>query len=102
MPRLPSDPFRELMYAKYAFIAAGIVAYTDARPVSGNVPPMLMVRAVMPASVDADVALDAATPSDTTSATAKSTAFLMLTPSGERCDGGRAYCAAARLPNAQT
>ena len=53
------------MYEKYAFIAAGIVAYRDAAPVSGNVPPIVIVRAVIPVSDEADVALDAETPSAT-------------------------------------
>ena len=71
------------MYEKYAFIAAGIVAYRDAAPVSGNVPPIVIVRAVIPVSDEADVALDAVTPSATTSAAAKSTTFLIRTPSGD-------------------
>src|SRR5687768_342672 len=92
MPRRPSGPLRELMYAKYAFIDAGIGAYRDAGPVSGNVPPILIVRAVIPVSDEADVALDAVTPSSTTSAAAKSTTFLIRTPPLEmvRC-GARAY-----------
>ena len=40
------------MYEKYAFIATGIVAYSDAGPESGNVPPILTDVAVTPVSVD--------------------------------------------------
>src|SRR5438046_3766804 len=49
-PRLPSGPFRELMYAKYAFIAGAIGAYADAGPDSGNVPPTTIFEAVIPVS----------------------------------------------------
>jgi hypothetical protein len=45
--------------------------------VSGNVPPIVIVRFVMPVSDAADVALDAVTPSATTSAAAKSATFFM-------------------------
>jgi hypothetical protein len=58
------------MYEKYAFIAAGIVAYSEAGPESGNVPPILMFLAVTPVSVGAVVAVDAVIPSAATSATA--------------------------------
>lgn len=75
------------MYEKYALIAAGIGAYSDAGPVSGKVPPMVTVRALTPVSVAADVALDAPMPSATTSAAAKSTTFLIGAPL-ERCVGG--------------
>jgi hypothetical protein len=60
------------MYEKYAFIATGIVAYSEAGPESGNVPPIFTEVAVMPASVVAVVAVDAVMPSDATSATAMS------------------------------
>ena len=66
------------MYEKYAFIAVGMIAYGDAGPVSGKLPPIVIVRAVIPVSDEADVALDAVTPSATTSAAAKSTTFRML------------------------
>jgi len=57
---------------------------------------------VIPGSVDADVALDAAAPSATTSAAAKSTTFLMLTPSRDDAMDGERTPAAGDLPLAQT
>ena len=90
------------MYEKYAFIAAGIGAYTEARPVSGNVPPIVIVRAVIPSSLAADVALDAPTPSATTSrAAAKSTTFLIRTPFGDGAMRGEPN-PAARFANTET
>jgi hypothetical protein len=71
------------MYEKYAFIATGIVAYSDAGPESGNVPPILMEVAVTPASVDAVVAVDAVIPSDATSASAMSMTLRMNLSLGE-------------------
>jgi hypothetical protein len=44
----------------------------------------LIVRVVIPVSDDADVALDAPKPSAATAAAAKSTTFLIPTPSLER------------------
>ena len=67
----------------YGVIEAGIGAYRDAGPVSGNVPPITIVRAVIPVSDEADVAPEAVTPSTTMSAAAKSTTFLIRTPSGD-------------------
>src|SRR6186713_1567836 len=77
------------MYEKYAFIARGMIPYGDTGPVSGNVPPITIVRLVIPVSDAADVALDAVTPSVTTSAAAKSTTFFIRVPSWEVCRCGR-------------
>ena len=60
------------MYEKYAFIATGIVAYSDAGPVSGNVPPILMVVGVTPVSADA---VDAVAPMAATRTRATSMSF---------------------------
>ncbi len=51
---------------------------------------MVIVRAVTPVSDEADVALDATAPSMTASAAAKSTTFLIPTPSLELPSGARA------------
>jgi hypothetical protein len=71
------------MYEKYAFIEGGITAYSDAGPVSGNVPPIVMVRLVIPVSDAAEVAPDAVTPIVTTSAAAKSRTFFIELPPWE-------------------
>jgi hypothetical protein len=46
----PLIPPLSLMYWKYAFSAVGMILYVDAKPVSGNVPPILIVVALMPGS----------------------------------------------------
>ena len=46
----PLTPPWSLTYAKYAASAAGIVLYSDATPVSGNVPPIVIDEDVMPGS----------------------------------------------------
>src|SRR5215218_8523536 len=48
MPCLPSGPFRVLTHLKYASIPRGIGAYSDAGPLSGNVPPIVIVVLVTP------------------------------------------------------
>ena len=73
-------PLRALMYEKYAFIAVEIVAYGDAGPVSGWVPPIVIVLAVMPSTAGAEVALAAMTPSAATSAALVSTTLFMPCP----------------------
>jgi hypothetical protein len=72
------------MYEKYTAIPFGIGAYSDAGPVSGNVPPMLMIVLVTP-GVAASVRVCANTPETpmadaavAVSASATS-AFLMMT-----------------------
>ena len=92
------------MYEKYAFIAPGMIPYGDAGPVSGNVPPIVIVRLVMPVSDAADVALDAVTPSAATSAAAKSTTFFIPGSSWEvcRCARGERNGPSPRLPIIQT
>jgi hypothetical protein len=57
-----------------------MVAYSDAGPESGKVPPILMEVAVTPASVDAVVAVDAVIPSDATSASTMSMTLRMDSP----------------------
>src|SRR5919202_6234309 len=56
MPFLPSGPLRLLMYLKYASMPRGIGAYSDAGPLSGNVPPIVIDVLVTP-GVAAGVAL---------------------------------------------
>jgi len=68
------------MYEKYAFIATGIVAYNDAGPESGNVPPILTFLAVTPVSVGAVVAADAVIPSAVTTRRARIMILRMNTP----------------------
>ena len=46
----PLTPPWSFTYAKYAPSAAGIVLYSDATPVSGNVPPILIDVYVIPGS----------------------------------------------------
>jgi hypothetical protein len=69
-----------LTYEKYAFIAAGIVAYSDAGPESGKVPPILIDVAVTPVSVVAVDAVDAVIPSDATSASTMTMILRIDTP----------------------
>src|SRR5438270_11148954 len=84
----PLTPPCALTYAKYAPSAAGIVLYSDATPVSGNVPPILIVVDVTPGS--ARCAPDAAVAAtDTTNATAATAtrllSFALLRPPYLQC-----------------
>jgi hypothetical protein len=47
-PRLPSGPLRALMKLKYACMPRGIGAYSEAGPLSGNVPPIVIDLLVTP------------------------------------------------------
>ena len=92
------------MYEKYAFIDGGITAYSDAGPVSGNVPPITIVRLVIPVSDAEEIALDAVMLSVRTSAAAKSRTFFIEAPSlgGVSVGRGERNRPRPRLPNTQT
>src|SRR5215217_4273318 len=70
---------RALTYEKYTFKPTGIGAYEEADPLSGNVPPMTIVRCVTPGAACAPAsAVTHATAA--TSSAAASTPNLLLMP----------------------
>src|SRR5215211_2611522 len=107
MPRLPSGPFRVLTHLKYAAIPRGIGAYSDAGPLSGNVPPMTIFLLVTPGVAFGAVARSGAAAAEerpasvAISAPARSSAFLIL-PSLSRkpagADSPQLDAVRARLP----
>src|SRR5262245_41598881 len=80
--RLLTPPW-SLTYAKYALSAAGIVLYSEATPVGGNVPPRSIEVDVMPGSARcAPEAAEAATAAISASPTRTATSlpFLPINP----------------------
>src|SRR5512133_1146666 len=95
MPVLPSGPLRLLTQLKYASIPRGIGAYSDAGPLSGNVPPIVIDVFVTPgvAAGAAPMLTRAKAPGMHTASAASAAAsaisalFTSLPPSPRLCPG---------------